>query len=227
MGKGGRGSPKVLVVYGTESGNAKRGIEKIAKKWQAAGVEVDSIVEGNSMVSKFDTLATDYDVLIVSTSSYGEGDPPQNFNLFLLELYRKKDTNPLAGMQHAVLGYGASVYETFQNTPRLTDKLLGECGSRRLAARCELDEGMDDDVGTKLTKFEKDVLDAVQNLPKATDKPVCDWTVPESQILEKSESDLLMDAFEGAGSLPKGALIVGGLVALVGAYAYSQGMIEF
>ena len=219
---------RVLVVYGTESGNAKRGIEKMAKKWQAAGVEIDTIIEGNAAVSKFDTMASEYDVLIVSTSSYGEGDPPSNFNLFLLELYRRQaaGTNPLAGMQHAVLGYGASVYETFQNTPRLTDKLLGECGSRRLAVRCELDEGMDDDVGTKLGKFEKDVLDALQSLPKADSKPVCDWTVPEKQVLEKSESDLLMDAFEGAGGLGKGALIVGGLVALAGAYAYSTGMFD-
>ena len=45
---------------------------------------------------------------------------------------------PLAGMQHAVLGEGSSVYaETFQNCPRLTDKFLGECGSRRLAMRGE------------------------------------------------------------------------------------------
>ena len=29
-------------------------------------------------------------------------------------------------------------YDTFQNVPRLTDKMLGECGSRRIAQRCEL-----------------------------------------------------------------------------------------
>ena len=29
-------------------------------------------------------------------------------------------------------------YDTFQNVPRLTDKMLGECGSRRIAQRCKL-----------------------------------------------------------------------------------------
>ena len=44
----------------------------------------------------------------------------------------------LLGLQHAVLGCGSTVYETFQNCPRLHDKCLGENGSRRLAQRAEL-----------------------------------------------------------------------------------------
>lgn len=43
-------------------------------------------------------------------------------------------------MQHAVLGLGSSFYETFQNCPRMTDKFLEQCGSRRLAMRGELDD---------------------------------------------------------------------------------------
>merc|ERR1711924_320531 len=109
---------------------------------------------GGNSVGELSQLSEKCDVIVISTSSFGEGDPPSNFNMFLLKLYRgaASGEKPLAGMQHAVIGYGASVYETFQNTPRLADKLLGECGSRRLATRCELDEGMDDDVGTKLGK---------------------------------------------------------------------------
>jgi len=39
------------------------------------------------------------------------------------------------------VGYGQSVYPTFQNVPRLTDKLLEQLGSRRCVRRVELDEG--------------------------------------------------------------------------------------
>ena len=126
MGMGGRSDPpRVLCVYGTESGNAKRGIQTLQKKWEKRGAtfKICSVVEGNA-VGDLAELPSKYDVLIISTSSFGEGDPPENFKGFLLSLYRaqKAQDKPVAGMQHAVLGYGASVYETFQNVPRLTDR---------------------------------------------------------------------------------------------------------
>ena len=227
MGMGGRGTPpKVLCVYGTEGGTAKRGIEKLKKSWEKRGAtwKMCGVVEGNSIASqlKDGTLKDKYDVLIISTSSFGEGDPPDNFKSFLLELYRaqKAQLKPLEGMQHAVLGYGASVYDTFQNVPRLTDKLLGECGSRRFARRCELDEGVEDDTVAKMQSFEDEVFNACRDLPSATTKPVCEWTFPEKQVLEKSESDLQMDSIE-AGSFGIG-IAVAVLVAAAG-YAYSQG----
>ena len=95
-------------------------------------------------------LRAKYDVLIVGTSSFGEGDPPEGFQDFLVALVRAAAEvragapPPLKGMQHGVLGYGQSVYDTFQNTSRYVDKLLGELGSRRFVKRIELDEGEED-----------------------------------------------------------------------------------
>jgi len=215
MGMGGRGECRVLAVYGSESGNAKRGITKVAKKIQSdVGLNVVEVVEGNSISSDLTALAAKCEVLVVATSSFGEGDPPENFNLFLLSLYKAAAAGekPLAGLQHVVLGYGASCYETFQNTPRLADKLLGECGSRRLAKRGELDEGGEEDPIDALKKWEEATFKALKALPAADAPPVCDWTEPGSKILEKSEADLLMgmSAEGGAGLMVKlaGAAVV-------------------
>ena len=71
---------------------------------------------------------------MIVTSSYGDGDPPSNYESFLRDLYVAEGT-PFEGCQHCVLGFGSTDYETFQNCPRLTDKLLGALGSRRMLAR--------------------------------------------------------------------------------------------
>jgi sulfite reductase alpha subunit-like flavoprotein len=218
--------PRVLILYGTETGTARNGIEDLSKKWKAEGITIDKCVPANEAQKNFTSLAEEYDVLLVATSSYGEGDPPWNYTPFLLELTKAANAGqkPLEGLQHAVLGYGASVYATFQNTPRLTDKLLGECGSRRLAQRQEHDETEDKDNETKLDTFYKDVLAACKALPKPDAPPVCDWTTPASRILEKTEEELTDDAPKGD---LMGALLTFGLVGAVAAvyYAYSSGAV--
>ena len=102
MGAGGRADARVLVVYGTESGTAKRSITKVAARWKSAGLNVVKIVEGNAVAKGFATLKEDYDVVVIATSSFGEGDPPSNFAALLLALTKgaKAGDKPLAGLQH-------------------------------------------------------------------------------------------------------------------------------
>lgn len=194
---------KVLCLYGSESGTSKRALQTLSKQWtkESGGkFTIEKIADGNSVAyeEEFTALAKKYDVILVATSSYGEGDPPDNFALFVGSLLRasKDKSSPLTGMQHGVLGFGESVYDTFQNIPRFTDKLLGECGSRRLVMRVEVDgaadyEGSDSDQAPEqqMAKFSKAVLAALKKLPAATSPPVCDWTKPESKLLEKTEAE--------------------------------------
>ena len=220
MGSGGRADKKkVLAVFGSESGSARSGITRVCKKWAAdetAGFTVTKILEGNDV--KLEEVKDQCDVLLIAVSSYGEGDPPCNFHQFLLQLVRAAKTGekPLAGMQHCVLGYGASVYETFQNCPRMTDKLLEELGSRRLMQRCELDDASEDDPAVKMKAWETEVFKVLSNLPAANTPSVCKWTVPEDNILEKTEEDLSIDMMS---SKPNAGVMFAGAVA-VGAAAY-------
>jgi hypothetical protein len=84
---------RVLCIYGSESGNAKRGIDRWVKKWSAREGRRFEIVDtrtgnevakslatggGQAMAKNLEFLAQNYDVLLVATSSYGDGDPPSN-----------------------------------------------------------------------------------------------------------------------------------------------------
>jgi len=225
----------VLVVYGSETGNVRRGIHECVRQWQSKcdgsySLATENVMSGNDVAKEFSTLAEvaqQFDVLIVATSSFGEGDPPANFKNFLLMLVRaanaaaKKPERvvPLSGMQHALIGYGQSIYPTFMSCPRYTDKLLEQLGSRRMVKRVECDEGPDETIraGTDDETFTamgsgpggvpRDVVGrsvarqqfsaAVQAaLCKATESaslpPPCDWTQPGAALVEKSIFDLLV-----------------------------------
>lgn len=199
---------RVLVVYGSESGNAERGIRRWVKKWLAREnlqFEICDIVTGNSVAKRLggeseanpknlEWLISEfkYDVLLVCTSSYGHGDPPSNIHDFFQVLHHEASMNSdaLVGMQHAVLGFGSTTYPTFQNIPRLTDKCLGKCGSRRLAKRAEIDEH-DENPGeeAEYKRWGEEVFEALQALPKADAPPVCDWTSPASEVSEVTGDD--------------------------------------
>ena len=77
----------------------------------------------------------------------------------------------------------------------------------------------------QIARFASAVLKVLTKLPSATAAPVCDWTKPESKLLEKTEAELV-GAFlggEGGGSM----MIMAAIAAAVGAagYAYYTGMI--
>ena len=102
---------RVLIVYGSETGTAKTAITRIANSLgKDSNVEIVDTKEGNG-VGPLDTLKEKYDVILVSTSSFGEGDPPGNYGNFLAKLLKATTAGekPLAGMQHAVLGYGGTL----------------------------------------------------------------------------------------------------------------------
>ena len=214
---------RVLVVYGSQTGNSEKVIKMIAKKWEAnegLKFKVENIIEGNEVDDDmWDGMKDRFDVILVCTSSYGEGDPPDNYGHFLVKLIHgaQSGAKPLTGMQHAVLGEGSSVYEdTFQNNPRLTDKLLEECGSRRLARRHEIDVGGEEDESVGRNLFSQAVFEALQALPSAHSPPAADWAEPRvshkepvTRLTEKTEQGIL-----GGGSKLKGLFIP--VIALIG-----------
>merc|ERR1712032_1483277 len=107
---------------------------------------------------------------------------PANFEQFFVGLLKAvaAKKKPFAGMQHAVLGFGGASYDTFQNCPRLTDKMLEECGSRRFHKRAEIDsEAWQEGEPERMEKLEKDWKDEVfsklQSGIEASDPPACEW----------------------------------------------------
>jgi len=210
---------RVCAIYGSESGNSERRIKALTKDWPASlgFSRKTDLMSGNEAAARgLASLAKAYDVVVVSTSSYGDGDPPDNFTKFLAALYAAEG-EPLAGVQHCVLGFGSTDYETFQNNPRLTDKLLGERGSRRMLARVEVDENETLAGDAAVAKFAVDVVDALEAAASTkASPPACAWTEPEALILDKK--DELLAA--GAAGLPV-PLLATVAVAVAAAAAYA------
>ena len=184
--------PRVLVCIGSESGKTKRLIKKIVSGWTERGATFNvDMMDGNDAIKRFGTLeqiAKNFDVMLVATCSYGCGEAPVSIAMLLEMLVNRAtfDEAPLAGLQHAVLGSGSTVYETFQNCPRMHDKLLGECGSRRLVMRGELDDchELSHMEQPDFKRWSEEVFEALQSLPAASSPPVCDWDKPGGRVTE-------------------------------------------
>lgn len=178
---------RVIVVWGSETNQCHNEMKELVKAWKSDGkIEVVKFIQGDVAADEFsDINSSNYDAIVVGTSSYGDGDAPSGYGKFLYQLYEasKGGESPFKGMQHAVLGFGSTLYETFQNCPRITDKLLGEAGSRRCLKREEIDE-MGEDNEKKIETWSSEVVAALVAGVVGSD-PVCDWTEPKSEIYNK------------------------------------------
>jgi len=224
---------RVLVVYGSETNQTKLAMTDVVDAWKEEGVsdfEVE-LIEGDKAAEKFEEInSSHYDFLLIGTSSYGEGDAPSGFGKFMYRLQEaSKDTGrPLTGLQHAVLGFGSTSYETFQNCPRLVDKYLGEAGSRRIMKRNEIDE-MEHDM-EDVKKWAAEIRKTCVNVGAkgATMDSVCEWTEPEDLILKKYMGP---DGYEVGQGIPEmsAAKLVPIVIAVagIGYYWYSNKMKAF
>ena len=228
---------RVLCVFGSQTKSCERIMHKqLAARFKEVAARVD-VFEGNEFVHEMEDLQSivkSYDVLVVCTSSFGDGDPPDNYNAFLLALQSgaEEGSKPLAGLQHAVLGEGSSIYrETFQNCPRLTDKYLEECGSRRLVARHETDVGGDEDEQISRTLFRDATMAVLKaGLPAPSAPPVAAWNKPRASHAEPKDQIVLKTAAELGGGRQQtwAQILVPATVAMLAAstYVYTQYVME-
>lgn len=128
------GGEELLVLYGTQSGNAE---------WVA--VQVQRLAAPRGLVCRvadmdevdIADIAAARKILIV-VSTYGEGDMPDN----AADLWRavaSNDAPRLDGVEVAVCGLGDSSYDGFCQTAINLDTRLAELGARRVVARAECD----------------------------------------------------------------------------------------
>ncbi|HET7064040.1 MAG TPA: assimilatory sulfite reductase (NADPH) flavoprotein subunit [Rudaea sp.] len=131
-------SQQLTIVYGSQTGNAKRVAEKLARESEAAGLAVRLLRADAYPLRELKAER----LLYVVISTQGDGDPPDDARGFV-EFLAGKRAPRLEHLEFAVLGLGDSSYAKFCAVGASIDERLAELGGKRLFARGEADVDFD------------------------------------------------------------------------------------
>ncbi|KAF1698702.1 assimilatory sulfite reductase (NADPH) flavoprotein subunit [Pseudoxanthomonas jiangsuensis] len=129
---------RLTVLYGSQTGNARREAEKIAQAAEAAGLAVRLVRTDSYRTGE---LASER-LLYVVISTQGEGDPPDDAIGFT-EFLNGKRAPKLPELKFAVLGLGDTSYADFCGIARKIDARLAELGGQRVADLGQADLDID------------------------------------------------------------------------------------
>ncbi|MDO4248132.1 MAG: assimilatory sulfite reductase (NADPH) flavoprotein subunit [Neisseria sp.] len=127
---------RVTVLSASQTGNARRVAEQLLVKLEGAGVDAKLVAAADY---KSKNLPGEDIVLLVS-STQGEGDPPEEA-VPLFKLLSGKKAPDLSAVSFAVLALGDSSYERFCQAGKDLDMYFDKLGAKRLAdlGICDLD----------------------------------------------------------------------------------------
>tara|TARA_Y100001968_G_C19186094_1_gene632833 strand:+ start:141 stop:692 length:552 start_codon:yes stop_codon:yes gene_type:complete len=128
----------ITILYGTETGNAEDCAEDLGRSLKTDGF-ICSVLD-----------MEDYDasellserLLVIVTSTYGNGEPPCNAEDLLRHLTKQRPS--LNGMRFAVCGLGDTSYPLFSQCGKDFDTILRKLGGERVIARVDCDHDFEE-----------------------------------------------------------------------------------
>lgn len=133
--------PRLLIAYGSQSGNAESLAKRLGKEASSRGFATR--VAGLDSVQPTQLLE-DKNVLVI-TSTWGEGDMPDNAVPFWEKLNQNGSSPKLDGIRFSVLALGDRNYgDTFCLAGRKLDERLAELGAMRVQPRVDCDVDFDE-----------------------------------------------------------------------------------
>ncbi len=126
----------LLILFGSQTGTAEKLAKQIAKESKSCGCN-SRVVDANEHAKIDWSKETN---LLVVTSTYGDGDMPDNAQNFW-EWLQTDAAKSLAHLNFSVLGLGDTNYEHFCAAGKKIDARLEQIGAKRIhpLADCDLD----------------------------------------------------------------------------------------
>lgn len=127
---------RLTILYGSQTGNAKRVAEGLLQRVQSQGLEA-RLVRADQYPTR---ELKEEQLLYVIMSTQGDGEPPDD-SIAFIEFLLGRRAPKLPQLKYAVLGLGDSSYPSFCGISQKVDERLAELGAQRLqeAGAADLD----------------------------------------------------------------------------------------
>jgi len=125
---------KINILVGTMTGTAQLVAQELELAWDDGEVQVETLLMDQLDSSVFAREG----VFLICTSTYGQGDVPDNAKALYEDLKAKRPD--LSQLRYGVFGLGDRTYaETFNFGGQRFDELLAELGAKRVGERVKHD----------------------------------------------------------------------------------------
>jgi len=125
---------KLNLLVGTMTGTAQLVAQELELLWDNDEIRVETLLMDKLDSSVFETDG----VFLLVTSTYGQGDVPDNAKALYEDLKAKRPD--LSRVRYGVFGLGDRTYaETFNFGGKRFDDILGELGAQRIGERVQHD----------------------------------------------------------------------------------------
>lgn len=125
---------KMTLLVGTMTGTAQLVAQELELVWDGDDVAVETLLMDNLDASVFEREG----VFLICTSTYGQGDVPDNAKKLYDDLQVKRPN--LSHVRYGVFGLGDRTYaETFNFGGKRFDEVLAELGAQRIGERIQHD----------------------------------------------------------------------------------------
>ncbi len=124
----------IRILVGTMTGTAQLVAQELELAWDDGETRVETL-----LMDKLDSSVFRGDgVFLICTSTYGQGDVPDNAKALYEDLKAKRPD--LSGVRYGVFGLGDRTYaQTFNFGGKRFDDLLTELGAKRIGERVQHD----------------------------------------------------------------------------------------
>ncbi|MCX8581888.1 assimilatory sulfite reductase (NADPH) flavoprotein subunit [Gilliamella sp. B3482] len=146
---------KVTIISASQTGNARRVANELSQDIERLGIAVTHLSAGEYKAKKL----SQEEILILVTSTQGEGEPPEEALSLYKYLFAAKAPK-LTHLQFAVFGLGDASYPKFCQAAKDFDQRFAELDAQRLLLRVDADT----DFQTVSTSWRQAVIDKLSQL---------------------------------------------------------------